>query len=276
MARKKKHAEHANHERWLVSYADFITLLFAFFVVMFASSQADKGRAEQVSASVRKALEEGYFASKIAAVLGGTVDDVGQGNAQMRGPGEVRKIQKPEEPRPEAPPPSPMLAELLPSLQYLSKELEEEVRNGKIQLSLEARGLVVSLSQAAFFPSGEDAIDPRTYPSIEKVATVIREIPNPVRLEGHTDSVPIHNSRFRSNWELSAARSIAMLELLARRFEIPRERLAIAGYADNFPVEANDSEEGRARNRRVDVVILNKHGLLREPVSATPVSEGGS
>ena len=89
-----------------------------------------------------------------------------------------------------------------------------------------------------------------------------------MRLEGHTDSVPIHNSRFRNNWELSAARSIAMLELLSARFDIPPERLAVAGYADTAPVESNDSEQGRAHNRRVDIVILNERGLGPEPDAA--------
>jgi chemotaxis protein MotB len=86
-----------------------------------------------------------------------------------------------------------------------------------------------------------------------------------VRLEGHTDAVPIHNSRFRNNWELSAARSIAMLELLSVRFDIAPERMAIAGYADTVPVESNDTEQGRAHNRRVDIVILNEQGLSPEP-----------
>jgi chemotaxis protein MotB len=161
--------------------------------------------------------------------------------------------------------PNEAVVDLLPSLEFLSRELSAEIRAGKMQINLEPRGLVVSLPQATFFPSGQDTIDPATYPVIEKVSAAIRKIPNPVRLEGHTDSVPIHNVRFRSNWELSAARSIAMLELLAVRYEIPRERLAVAGYADTVPAEPNDSEEGRARNRRVDIVVLSRIGLMREP-----------
>lgn len=275
MSRKKKHEAHANHERWLISYADFITLLFAFFVVMFASSQADKGKAQQVSESVRRALEQGALAPKLAAILGGTVHDAGRGSAMRRGPGGGERTLSPEEvgqeqesllePGAAGAESDPVVAELLPSLEYLSRELEEELRTGRLQISLEARGLVVSLPQTTFFPSGEDTIDPATYPMIEKVARVIHRIPNPVRLEGHTDSVPIHNTRFPSNWELSAARSIAMLNLLAGRFGVPRGRLAIAGYADNAPVESNESERGRARNRRVDIVILNQLGLMREP-----------
>jgi len=261
MARKKPATEHENHERWLVSYADFITLLFAFFVVMFASSNRDKARAQAVSESVRQALENGHLMPKIAAVLGGTVHDKGQGNAMRKGPGgDLKQLQN-------QPPAEPPAHELAASMEYLTKELETEIREGKVKLSLEPRGLVVSLVQAAYFPSGEDRIYPETYPSIEKVAAVIRKLPNQVRIEGHTDSVPIHNSRFRSNWELSAARSIRMLELLAGRFGVPRERLAIAGYADNVPVEPNDTEEGRAKNRRVDLVILTEQGLSTEPAA---------
>jgi len=97
---------------------------------------------------------------------------------------------------------------------------------------------------------------------------VIQLLTNPVRLEGHTDSVPIHNSRFRSNWELSAARAIAMLEILASRYQIPRARMAVAGYAENAAADTNDTDEGRAHNRRVDVVLLTAEGLRTEPGGA--------
>lgn len=130
---------------------------------------------------------------------------------------------------------------------------------------MDRRGLVISLRESGFFASGGDAVYPGTYSSIEKIARAIALLPSQVRLEGHTDSVPIHNSRFRNNWELSAARSIAMLELLSTRFDIPSQRLAVAGYADTAPVESNDTEPGRAHNRRVDIVILNERGLGPEP-----------
>ncbi|MCC7175676.1 MAG: OmpA family protein [Bryobacterales bacterium] len=263
MSRKKKHAEHENHERWLVSYADFITLLFAFFVVMFASSNQDKVKAQQISESVRKALAQDHVAAKVAAVLGGTVNDRGQGNAQRKGPGGAQKAAT------EAPPQS-AAGELLPSLEFLNKELEQEIKAGRLRLSLEPRGLVVTLPQATYFLSGQDSIDPATHPVIAKVVQVINKLPNQVRLEGHTDSVPIHNGRFRSNWELSAARSIAMMELLATRFQVPRSRLAIAGYAENIPVQSNDTEAGRALNRRVDLVIINRLVQAPEPDAGEP------
>lgn len=259
-----------NHDRWLVSYADFITLMFAFFVVMFASSQADRVKVRRVSESVTRALEEGPGAKARAAVMEMFVGSAGarpKGNSPARNGAADNPVV--------APPPtaaSLQAAELLPSLQYLSTQLKNELESGTMRLSLEPRGLVVSLQQATFFPSGEDTIDPATYPSLQKVATAICQLPNPVRLEGHTDAIPIHTTRFRSNWDLSAARAIAVLQLLTTRFNVPLQRLAIAGYAETIPIAANDTEEGRARNRRVDIVILNRQQLINEPVPAAAVA----
>jgi chemotaxis protein MotB len=252
VSRKKPEQAHANHERWLVSYADFITLLFAFFVVMFASSQTDKARAKAVSESVTQALENGGIKPAVHAILGGTVDDKGQGNNQMKGPGGAQ-AKKAE---------NAAVAELAPSMQYLTQSLQQEIKLGKIEVRLEPRGLIVSLRQATFFPSGEDTIDPGTKPILDKICTTILQLPNAVRLEGHTDSVPIHTARFRTNWELSAARAIAVLELLNSQYAVPRERLAVAGYADTIPAAPNDTPEGRAHNRRVDIVILNQNVLI--------------
>lgn len=263
--RRNKHVEHENHERWLVSYADFITLLFAFFVVMFASSQTDKQKAAAVAAAVTRALENGNsfgLQPMVAKILGGTVDDKGQGNAQMRGPGGAQKSAK------EAPPLEVM--ELTPSLKAITKALEQEIRAGKVEISVQPRGLVVSLQQAAFFPSGEDVVDPKTYPTIDRLAALLKQVPNSIRVEGHTDSVPIHNPRFRSNWELSAARSIAVMELLTKRCGIAYDRVAIVGYAETMPVAPNDTAEGRARNRRVDLVLLNQYALQKEPPDLPP------
>jgi chemotaxis protein MotB len=267
MTRKKKHA-HLSHERWLISYADFITLLFAFFVVMFASSQTDKSKAKQVSEAVEKALKEGSSVSvppAVAKVLGGTVDDKGQGNAQMHGPGGAQKAAKEEKPD---------LMELSISLKTLSTQLDEEIKSGKVEVSMTPRGIVVSLKQAAFFSSGTDAVDLATMPTLQKVAGALKDVSNPVRIEGHTDSVPIHTARFRSNWDLSAARSIAIMEVMSGRFAIASSRLAIAGYADTVPVADNDTPEGRARNRRVDLVILNNYALAKtEPAKAAPAKK---
>jgi len=220
----------ANHARWLISYADFITLLFAFFVVMFASAQTDKAKAQQISDFWKDAVGKG--APKLTAE-------------------QLTAAAK--------------LAELTSSLRILESRLKPEIDNGALKVSMEPRGIVISLRQAAFFPSGQDAIDVARYPTVEKLAEVILAVPNKVRLEGHTDAVPIRNPRYRSNWELSAARGVTMLEVLTARYHVPQDRLSVAGYAETIPITTNDTPEGRAQNRRVDVVILNENGLKGEP-----------
>jgi len=266
--RRSKQTEQENHDRWLVSYADFITLLFAFFVVMFASSQTDKGRAKEISESVEKALENGKHVNMrpaIAQILGGTVDDKGVGNAQMKGPGGAQRSSK-EEPLPE-------IVELSASLKALSADLENEIKQGKVEISMTPRGLVISLKQAAFFPSGTDTLDPNSIPTIGKLARALKQLSNPIRIEGHTDAIPIHTERFHSNWELSATRAIAMMEVLAKRFDIPYTRMAIVGYADTAPISPNDIEEHRARNRRVDLVVLNDYAMrTTEPAAVKPAA----
>jgi chemotaxis protein MotB len=252
MAMKREAPPPENHERWLVSYADFITLLFAFFVVMFASSQTDKSRAKQVSEAVEKALGEGRSFSvppAVAKILGGTVDDKGQGNAMMKGPGGAQHTPKESQPD--------NIVELLPSLKRLTKDLEQEIKAGKLELRLETRGLVISLRESAFFPSGTDTLDQGSFPTMKKLAELIGSLPNAIELEGHTDSIPIHNARFKSNWELSCARGIAVLDTLTGNFDLPFDRFSVVGRADTVPVDSNETPQGRARNRRVDVVILN-------------------
>jgi chemotaxis protein MotB len=252
----------SHHERWLISYADFITLLFALFVVLFASAQADKGRAGAVAESVRQALEHDRFSAIVASLWGGTANDRGRGNAMLKGPGgttpEVRPVTNRE------------IGEFTPTLAYLRTALEEELATSKIEVRNELRGLVVSLAQAAFFPTGENSIDPRMYATLDKLAAIIASTPNSVRLEGHTDTVPIHNTRFSSNWELSSARSLAVFEFFTRRSGLPQERFAISGHAHTVPADTNETEAGRARNRRVDIVLLSRFGRLNEPSPRDP------
>lgn len=257
MARKRKPPEHANHERWLVSYADFITLLFAFFVMMYANSQTDKVKANQISQAFKQAIEEGRISHALARLM----------NAQT--------------PPKDAPPATPAMigtqpqtpsnkksVELLPSLKQLNATLKKEIDAGRLEVRMENRGLVISLKEATFFPSGGDTVEPSTLPVIETIAREIGKHPNPIRLEGHTDSVPIHTARFRSNWDLSAARGIAMLELFSNKFGVDGTRMAISGYAETAPVASNDTNEGRARNRRVDIVVLNEVAAANEPTQA--------
>jgi chemotaxis protein MotB len=260
--KRNRQPEHANHERWLVSYADFITLLFAFFVVMFASTQSDKNKAKDVSESVREALEHGQLSAAISVVLGR-----GKHEAKKSPITDERTIERENH----TPPPGPMHPpDLAKSLDTLQKGLDSELKNGKLQLRLDPRGLIISLREKGFFASGDDAVAPESLSMLSKIATVVQALPNPVRLEGHTDARPIHTSRFRSNWELSTARSIAVLELLRDKFQIDQSRMAVAGYADNVPADTNDTDEGRAHNRRVDLVLVSNGQLTSE--SPTPTT----
>lgn len=260
--RIKKHHSPENHERWLVSYADFITLLFAFFVVMFASNQTDKAHAKAVSEAIKKALADGSLQTRIAAILGGSAETTDKGNLMLRGPGgrQTKEVAKGPEPLEAVPLTTPM--------KVLTDNLHQEIAAGNIHLKLEARGLVIGLQTAAFFPSGGDGIAPEALPTLAKVAAVLNKVPNALRLEGHTDSTPINTPRFQSNWELSAARSIAMMRLLNQHFGVASQRMAVVGYADNAAIDSNETEKGRERNRRVDIVIVSDFGMRSEPPQA--------
>jgi chemotaxis protein MotB len=249
--RRRKHGGHANHERWLVSYADFITLLFAFFVMMYANSNTDQARAQAIADAFKEAVNSDRLAQALAKMMGSTPK-----------PGKplpvVLKASEPAKPAADA-------VQLLPSLKQLNESLRKEIDSGLLEVRMERRGLVISLREASFFPPGDDTVQIRTLPTLQIIAHEIRKHSNPLRLEGHTDAVPIQTARFRSNWELSAARGISMLELFATRFQIDRGRMAIAGFADTAPIAPNDTADGRSRNRRVDIVILNEEAQSREP-----------
>jgi chemotaxis protein MotB len=241
-SRKVAHA-HVNHERWVISYADFVTLLFAFFVVMFATANADKGKARAVAEAVKAALDP---------------------KANPHAKEIIREALKNKDMKIKIEPQMP-IQELRPSLDLLSDKLKDEIQRGEVELHMEPRGLTVSFKQAALFDSGDADIKNSAFEALAKVADAILKLPNQIRLEGHTDNVPIHNDHFRNNWELSSARSIAVLQFLTDRFQVPVKRLAVSGYADVAPVAENDTDAGRARNRRVDIVILSSLASKWEP-----------
>jgi chemotaxis protein MotB len=129
-----------------------------------------------------------------------------------------------------------------------------------LDLKMEPRGLVISLPQTILFASGDDAVSAEARITVERIAAVLREIPNKVILVGHADAVPIHNRRFKNNWELAAARSLRLLELLGHDGGIEESRLSVASYSSFEPKDSNDTEDGRASNRRVEIVILDEGG----------------
>jgi chemotaxis protein MotB len=135
---------------------------------------------------------------------------------------------------------------------------DEKLRSQGLDSRLEKRGLVISLPQAILFPSGEDHVLPAAFPIVSQIANVLNSVPNKVALVGHSDSIPIHNKRFQNNWELSAARSVNLLEVLSSRYGIPESRLSIQSYGANDPKDSNDTEAGRAENRRVEILLLEE------------------
>jgi chemotaxis protein MotB len=257
MSRRRKRAEHANHERWLVSYADFITLLFAFFVVLFASSQVDKRKVGKISKAMQEAFEQmGVFpaANSRAPVVisnalpAGYIQLVENAGA-MSGHG---KTSSPSEKTNRPAPPKDMA-----TLQReLTNTLAPELKRGEVLLKLTGEGLVISLREVGFFDSGSADLRPKSEGAVDRISQVLKAQPNNLRIEGHTDNVPIHNSHFTSNWELSTARATEMIRLFITRYDFPATRLSAVGYAEYHPVESNQTAEGRAQNRRVDIVVL--------------------
>jgi chemotaxis protein MotB len=224
-----------NEERWLVSYADFITLLFAFFVVMFASSQVDKKKIA-VMASTFDSYVNGQLPRRPAVAKNGAAyTRTGNVTAQAL-----------------------TMAQLAPAKDKLEEVLLSEILAGQVELSLQPRGLVLSLKESAFFAPGQDAVSPGSHVVLGKVAEALRQVPGSIRLEGHTDDTPIRNRKFPSNWHLSIARSVAVLKLLTQELDLPPERLAVAGYGEYRPLDSNQSPPGRSRNRRVDLILLTQ------------------
>ena len=221
-----RHPEHENHERWLISYADFITLLFAFFVVMFASSQTDKSKAQQVSDSVNSALNNGATRPEVRTILGGTIDENASGNAMMKGPGVYGKVLPPKA---EVVPSSKVVTDLMPSMKFLNQSLANEIKDGKVEVHIEARGLMVSLRQSAFFPSGGDEL-PRSRTRLWR-----RSPPCSVacRILFGWKATP---TRFRSTATAFAAIGNSPPREVSRCSEVLSGRFGIPRTASGFPV----------------------------------------
>jgi len=256
---RRRAAGHANHERWLVSYADFITLLFAFFVVMFASSQVDKRKVGNLALAIQVAFQRlGMFTpSSTQANLMQTPEPFSK--AQM-----IDSAIRSEELGRIVPRQYTQLSpasQVLPKPDKIRQELEaalaREIRSHQASVRLTREGLVVSLREIGFYDSGSATLKPSAVPAVAKMARILQPREEFIRIEGHTDNVPIHNAAFKSNWDLSAARATAMIDLLTSQYGIEPQRLSAAGYAEFRPMASNDTPEGRALNRRVDIVVLN-------------------
>jgi chemotaxis protein MotB len=237
--RRRKTEEPVNHDRWLVSYADFVTLLFAFFTTMYAISRVDAEKLSVMVQSMQQAFQPGRVVSGPPAVA---VDD-----------------------RPQAPaPPAPALP-----FEQLRSNLADQLAKLGIQdwvdLEIDDRGLVISMREVGSFGVGSADLSPAGQDLLRYIGGVLAGLDNHVRIEGHTDDVPIHTARFTSNWQLSAARATNVVAFLLENTGTRPDRVSVAGYAEHHPRVSNDSEAGRSRNRRVDLVILSPATASEEP-----------
>jgi chemotaxis protein MotB len=211
-------------ERWLISYTDFVTILLILFVAIAAQGLH--------TAQTPPASRPKPTLAKSEAKL-------------------------PSDPQPPQPETKPELNKIEDPRRVLA-EADQKLKQEGLDSRLEKRGLVISLPQAILFPSGEDHILPGALPIVSQIAAVLASVPNKVALVGHADAVPIHNKRFQSNWELSAARSVNLLEVLSTRYGIAESRLSVQSYGSNDPKDSNDTEAGRAENRRVEILLLDE------------------
>jgi chemotaxis protein MotB len=236
MSRRKRHAPHANHERWLVSYADFITLLFAVFVVLYAAAHVDNKRMGDISGAIRNGFKDlGVFqTSNGKTAASGMAVVPAKGVAAEESTADTTDLRK-----------------------QLSDALAPEIKKKQAELRDGPDGLVISLQEIGFYDQGSDILKEASTGPLERVATVLKPTKLRIRIEGHTDDVPIHTARFASNWELSSSRATGLVRLFIEQYGLDPARLAAAGYAEYHPVQSNETAEGRSQNRRVDIVVLD-------------------
>lgn len=234
-----------NHERWLLTYADLITLLMIFFVVMYTISNINSKKFAQLSQSMSQALigqNSGYFIGSAPGPL------VIQESDKVAGGREMANMTKAKE--------------------QIEKYIENQGLKGKVEVSQEERGLVISMKEALLFDLGSADITPEAQKVILSVGKILATLDNSIRIEGHTDNLPIHTARFPSNWELSTTRATNVLDFLVNHAGIAPEKLSATGYGEYRPIVPNTTEANRARNRRVDIVVLRNALDIAEPGNA--------
>jgi len=292
MSRKKHAAEHVNHERWLVSYADFITLLFAFFVVLFASSQVDRSKTKKMALAINSAFQEfSIFKEQSGDTLEAEGGGMG-GNAKkfreyLLQPDSSKSIIMPpelssEEVQETAPTGDPKLSQntgmVTPQEEALARVqrtlmdmIARKKINGNVEVFFDNRGLVISIRDAIIFEAGADKVLPRSEAMLNIVGPVLASMPNQIKVEGHTDDQGV-SGNFKSNWELSAARSAYVINWLIQKNKIEPERFIAVGYGPYRPIASNATEEGRQKNRRVDIILLTDESASKEAQVPKPES----
>jgi chemotaxis protein MotB len=276
MSRRKREQPHANHERWLVSYADFITLLFAFFVVLYASSQVDHRKVGRLAMAIQVAFQElGVFPASTTMVPLDMNEPMPFSTVQA-----IENVKHTTDLSHVSPPPEDVTAAAaeeanLTTLQSeLQQALRQEIAQHSVALHRETEGLVISLREFGFFDSGSAALKTSALPALDRIASILSLRNCRLRIEGHTDNIPIHTLHMQSNWELSTARSTELVRLLILRYRFSPDRLSAAGYAEYHPIASNLTAQGRAQNRRVDLVIVSQRtvsgNLLADTAPAKP------
>lgn len=255
MGRRQKHEEHENHERWLVSYADFITLLFAFFVVMYAISQVNESKYRVLSNALVNAFKDNPRSETLLKTESGSGQsgriNIKQQIVVKEDPAKVAKRQQQEE-------------KMKNVATDLNKVMEPLVKDGKVRVTQSNRGIAVEINAAILFDPAEAKLNPKSVDVLKAVGQVLATIPNQVQVEGFTDNIPISTPLYPSNWELSSARASSVIRVF-RDEGVNGDRLVAIGHAENKSVASNDTPDGRARNRRVTIMILAEgEGAVKE------------
>ena len=241
MARKRYEEEADNHDRWLVSYADFITLLFAFFVVMYALSSVNEGKYRLLSNSLLNA----FGRAPVTPIQGAPIPSTGPAPSALPTPARRDSLALRRE-----------TERLTGMARDIQKVLAPLVEQGKVRVTQSPRGVTVEINASVLFAQGDARLSPASAQALRAVAGVLKDDDHAIQVEGHTDSVPINNASFPSNWELSAVRAGSVVRLFAEA-GVAENRLSTVGYGPTRPIDGNDSEDGRQRNRRVEVLIMS-------------------
>src|SRR3954470_12906722 len=252
MARKRQHDEgHVNHERWLVSYADMITLLMVLFVVLYAMGQTDKTKLEALRTSLQCAFSvEVLRGAEATSLKGSSGTSMIPAVVPLAVTQEVMAVTGQTTPDPH------LAAALNDVREALLQVPVPSDTSGSVDVGASREGIVISLAGNLLFDSGKSDLKPRGMTLMDTLAERLRTMPNEIRVEGHPDNIPITTPLYPSNWELSSARATTVARYLTEQGELAPSRLSAAGFGEHRPVAPNDSREGRAKNRRVDLVVL--------------------
>jgi chemotaxis protein MotB len=254
--RQKKPEKEPNHERWLISYADFITLLFAVFVTLYAMSQTDKRKMDQLVASLRESfgyVKTGASSEKLNLTESTDLRTIPSIRMEVLTPG-MRHAQMMSKQVP-AHASGKEFAEIKSAIEGNLKKFGAQ---SKVSVDITKRGLVVSLKEAGFFDSGDATVKQESLLLLAMVGRSLAGYSNPIRIEGNTDNVPINSGKFQSNWELSTARATNIVHYLIDNYKYQPSKISAVGYGEFRPMADNGTDAGRAKNRRVDIVLLAK------------------